>query len=83
MLQITPSERYALRLLAQGDPITEVARALGVSASAVDSQLGVLFARMGVSGKAEAVEVASRRGLLLPERENNARPDAPRMSRSM
>jgi len=78
VLQITPSERHALRLLAQDDPITEVARALGVSASAVDSQLGVLFARMGVSGKAEAVEVASRRGLLVVDHDNAAVPEARR-----
>jgi len=72
VLHITPSERQALRLLAQDNPISEVARALGVSASAVDVLLGVLFARMGVSGRAEAVESASRRGLLVFEQDCSA-----------
>ena len=72
MLHITPSERQALRLLAQDHPIGEVARALGVSASVVDIRLGILFARMGVSGRAEAVESASRRGLLVLEHDCSA-----------
>ena len=76
MLHITPSERQALRLLAQDNPISEVARALGVSASIVDRQLRVLFARMGVSGKAEAVESASRRGLLVLEHDCSAKASA-------
>ncbi|HMF95471.1 MAG TPA: LuxR C-terminal-related transcriptional regulator [Vicinamibacterales bacterium] len=76
MLHITPSERQALRLLAQDNPITEVAQALGVSTSAVDLQLGVLFARMGVSGKAEAVESAARRGLLVLEPDRSAKASA-------
>jgi DNA-binding NarL/FixJ family response regulator len=64
LLRITPRERSVLQLLAGGSSPTDVAGALGVSESALDALLGVLFARMGVSGRAAAIESASRRGLL-------------------
>ena len=67
VLRITPAERHALRLLAHGKPIDDVAVALDVGSSAVESDLNELFARMGVSGIAAAVEDAFRRGLLVTE----------------
>jgi len=63
-LRITPSERQALWLLANGGSRHDIERALGISGSTLEAVLAVLFARMGVSGKAEAIESASRRGLL-------------------
>ena len=64
MLQITPAERRALQLLARGKSLHEVAVILEVSACVVATRLRVLFAGMGVSETAEAVENARRRGLL-------------------
>jgi DNA-binding NarL/FixJ family response regulator len=63
-LRITPSERQALRLLANGGSRHDIERALGVNGSTLEAVLTVLFARMGVSGATEAIESASRRGLL-------------------
>jgi len=65
LLRITPLERSALQLLAGGSSPTDVAGALGLRESALDALLGVLFTRMGVSGRAAAIESASRRGLLV------------------
>jgi DNA-binding CsgD family transcriptional regulator len=65
VLCITPSERLALRLLAEGRPDGDVANALAVSPVSLDTHLSALFARMGVAGKREAVASASRRGLLV------------------
>ena len=46
MLQITPDERRALELLANGQPIAEIAASLGVDVSDVESRLKPLFSRM-------------------------------------
>jgi DNA-binding CsgD family transcriptional regulator len=62
MLQITPSERRALQLLADERSASEIASCLGIAVSDVRSHLAVLFAKMGVSTKDEAVSDASRRG---------------------
>jgi DNA-binding CsgD family transcriptional regulator len=64
LLRITPAERDALQLLANGRSKSDIADALGVSGAAVDARLSLLFERMGVSGTAEAVQSAARRGLL-------------------
>ena len=63
-LRITPSERQALRLLANGGSRRDIERVLGVTDSTLEPVLTVLFARMGVSGKTEAIASATRRGLL-------------------
>jgi hypothetical protein len=69
VLYITPSERLALRLLAEGRPDGDLPNALnvGVCPTSLDSRLSMLFARMGVTGKPEAVASALRRGLLVVE----------------
>jgi hypothetical protein len=51
--------------LADGRPDGDVASALAVAPACLDSHLSALFARMGVTGKPEAVASASRRGLLV------------------
>jgi len=51
--------------LAEGRPDGDVASALAVTPTSLDSYLTALFARMGVTDKAEAVASASRRGLLV------------------
>jgi DNA-binding CsgD family transcriptional regulator len=47
MLQITPSDREALRLLATGRSTGDVAAGLGISAVEMATQLERLFAAMG------------------------------------
>jgi DNA-binding CsgD family transcriptional regulator len=66
VLQITPSERYALQLVAQRAPTSQIGAMLGLSPADIDPFLGALFARLGVASRADAIRVASRRGLLVP-----------------
>lgn len=63
-LQITPWERRALQLLANGSTTSDVAMSLGIDAVAIDSLLTRLFMAMGAATRTEAVAVANRRGLL-------------------
>jgi DNA-binding CsgD family transcriptional regulator len=63
-LQITPSERDALGLLANGTTTDEIARCLGVTVSEVEACLDALFAKMGTANPLDAVAAAFRRGLL-------------------
>ena len=64
VLCITPRERNALQLLADGHTRNELSRHLGVSASTIDAVLAELFAVMGVASEAEAIAAARKRGLL-------------------
>jgi DNA-binding CsgD family transcriptional regulator len=75
VLRITPSERDALQLLAQGAPTSQIGAMLGLSHADIDSFLGALFTRLGVTSRAGAVRVACRRGLLMPS-SNGAATDA-------
>jgi len=63
-LQITPWERRALQLLANGSTTTDIAMSLGIDAVEIDPLLTRLFAAMGAATCAEAIAVADRRGLL-------------------
>jgi DNA-binding CsgD family transcriptional regulator len=65
MLQITPEERAALVLLADGLSTDELAGRFGVTAPEMDTHLSTLFAKMGAGSRAEAVAAAFRRGLLM------------------
>jgi len=69
VLHITPWERRALQLLAQGRATTEIANCLGTGESEVGVCLTALFSKMGASSETEAIESASRRGLLIRENE--------------
>jgi DNA-binding NarL/FixJ family response regulator len=64
-LLITPGERKALQLLANGSAANEVATSLGIGLSEIDSVLTGLFAAMGVASRAEAIAEAQKRGLLM------------------
>ena len=66
VLQITPSERYALQLIAQGATPVHIGEMLGLDAADIDPFLAALFARLGATSHREAIHVASRRGLLMP-----------------
>jgi DNA-binding NarL/FixJ family response regulator len=66
-LQITPSERQALQLLANGHTPHDVAADLGMDAIEIERILTRLFAAMGAATQAEAIASARRRGLLTQE----------------
>jgi DNA-binding CsgD family transcriptional regulator len=63
LLRITPAERTALQLLAEGKGRTELAASLDVSEVEVEARLMVLFRRMGVRTAREAAAECVRRGL--------------------
>ena len=64
VLLITPGERQALRLMAEGGGMRDIAGDLGMSEPAARAHLSALFARMGVSSRDEAIGAARQRGLL-------------------
>ena len=66
VLQITPSERDALQLVAQGALTSQIGAMLGLAPADIDPFLAALFARLGATSRADAMRVASRRGLLMP-----------------
>jgi DNA-binding NarL/FixJ family response regulator len=65
VLRITPSERYALQLIAQGTATSQIGARLGLARADIEPFLATLFTRLGVTSRADAVGVASRRGLLM------------------
>lgn len=54
---LTPRERQVARLLAQGEPTTAIARALGLSAHTVRDHIKQLFAKTGSTSRGEVVHV--------------------------
>lgn len=74
MLQITPWERAALQLLANGKATDELAGRLGFSECELEAYLTTLFARMGAASRTEAIADAFRRGLLSADAEIQALP---------
>jgi DNA-binding NarL/FixJ family response regulator len=64
VLRITPWERSALQMLADGNAPTEVATRLSLSQLEIERQLAALFAKMGAANCSEAIADAERRGLL-------------------
>jgi len=64
VLRITPWERSALQLMAEGKAASELADCLRIDECEVEGRLGTLFARMGAANRNEAIAVALRRGLL-------------------
>jgi len=64
VLHITPLERTVLECLANGAALREIAGRVGIDEREVESSLTMLFARMGVRTRAEAIAAAARRGLL-------------------
>lgn len=61
---LTQREREILSLLADGLGNKQIAAQLGISPSTVKTHLEVLFDKLDVTSRAEAVAVAVRRGLL-------------------
>lgn len=62
---LTNREREVLELLADGLGNKQIAAQLGISTNTVKTHLEMLFEKLGVSSRAEAVGVGVRRGLLL------------------
>ena len=63
-MQITPWERRALELIAEGKRTADIGVCLGIPAFEAGRRVTALFARMGVETRAEAVADALRRGLV-------------------
>ncbi len=64
-VSLTNREREILALLADGLGNKQIAARLGISANTVKTHLELLFEKIGVSSRAEAVATGVRRGLLL------------------
>jgi DNA-binding CsgD family transcriptional regulator len=64
LVRITPGERQALQLIAQGRAIGEVGQCLGVPSSQLGFYLTELFAKLGAATGAEAIAEAARRGIV-------------------
>jgi DNA-binding CsgD family transcriptional regulator len=62
---LTNREREILALLADGLGNKQIAARLGISTNTVNTHLELLFERLGVSSRAEAVATGVKRGLLL------------------
>jgi DNA-binding CsgD family transcriptional regulator len=62
---LTNREREILALLADGLGNKQIAARLGISANTVKSHLELLFEKLDVSSRAEAVAAGVKRGLLL------------------
>jgi DNA-binding NarL/FixJ family response regulator len=62
---LTNREREILALLAEGLGNKQIGGRLGISPSTVKTHLELLFEKLGVSSRAEAVAAGVRRGLLL------------------
>jgi two-component system, NarL family, response regulator YdfI len=61
----TNREREILALLADGLGNKQIAARLGISTNTVKTHLELLFEKLGVSSRAEAVATGVKRGLLL------------------
>lgn len=62
---LTNREREILELLADGLGNKQIAARLGISTNTVKTHLELLFEKLGVSSRAEAVATGVKRGLLL------------------
>jgi DNA-binding CsgD family transcriptional regulator len=60
---LSPREAEVLRLLATGKTSKQIAAELTTSVHTVNNQIASIYAKIGASGKAEAVAFAIRRGL--------------------
>jgi DNA-binding NarL/FixJ family response regulator len=61
---LTPREREVLELIAEGLPNKAIARRLGISEHTAKFHVGSVLGKLGASSRAEAVTLATRRGLL-------------------
>jgi DNA-binding CsgD family transcriptional regulator len=64
MSTLTPREREILGLVAQGRTNAEIGRQLFISAKTVSVHVSNVMAKLGASGRTEAVALARRDGVL-------------------
>jgi len=69
VLQITPAERTALQMLADGLAHHDIASNLRMSECVLDAELRSLFERMGVAGRTQAIADAVRRGVVFTQKQ--------------
>jgi DNA-binding NarL/FixJ family response regulator len=62
--QLSERERAVLRLVAEGLPNKQIARSLSITERTVKFHLASVFNKLGADNRAQAVAVASQRGLL-------------------
>jgi len=62
---LSARERQVLALLADGLGNKQIAARLGISTNTVKTHLEMLFEKLGVSSRAEAVSAGAKRGLLV------------------
>lgn len=65
-VDLTPAESEVLTLIARGHTYVEIGRSRGVSINTVQSQIKVLYSKLAVHSRGEAVYEATRRGLIDP-----------------
>jgi non-specific serine/threonine protein kinase len=61
---LSPREREVLTLLVEGCSNREIGRRLGISENTVKAHVTSIYDRLGINGRAAAVSVAVRRGLV-------------------
>jgi len=66
MLHLTPRQYEVLVLLSRGYPLKTVGRLLDISVTTVKSHVALLYQRLQVSSKAEAIHAARERGARFP-----------------
>ncbi|MBV9544182.1 MAG: response regulator transcription factor [Chloroflexi bacterium] len=63
-LALTQREREVLRLVADGLPTKQIARSLSITERTVKFHVSSIFRKLGADNRAQAVALASQRGLL-------------------
>jgi two-component system, NarL family, nitrate/nitrite response regulator NarL len=63
---LTPREQDLLRSVAAGESVKQTARSLGIAVKTVENTQRMLFRKLGVRNRSQAVAVAADRGLLNP-----------------
>jgi DNA-binding CsgD family transcriptional regulator len=71
---LTPRETEVIHLVADGLTNREIGARLFISEKTASVHVSNLLAKLGASGRAEAVAIAHRRGLLGPNRPADGRP---------
>ncbi|MBN8882342.1 MAG: response regulator transcription factor [Salana multivorans] len=61
---LTPRELVVLRHLAEGHPLSDIARDLGLSVNTIKTQASSLYRKLGASTRRQAVDAAAREGFL-------------------
>ncbi|WP_420997862.1 response regulator transcription factor [Cupriavidus sp. 30B13] len=74
MLQLTPRQYEVLVLLSRGYPLKTVGRLLDISVTTVKSHVALLYQRLQVSSRNEAIHAARQRGARFPASRSRTRP---------